>query len=275
MAIEVTKVIEFLGYDPKTIDSEDKFKELVEKDYIKRDEALKDETIVNTITGKRIGALETAFKKSLKSVGVDFENAELKDKKIEDYFTIAASKISTKIKEFEGMAGQTNDEAVKEWQDKYTKLEAKANDYKKSWESTQTEFDGFRTTVEEEKKTGKVKQYEQSAWAAYKWPAGIDELKKEGFVSYINKNYKIQLDETGQPFATDKDGNRIKSGKTHGAFKSLEEILVEEGTAKQVYAVTQAQGGFVDRVKAVQQQAQAQQQNISGRRIHPAAMKAI
>lgn len=276
MSIEATKLIEFLGYDPKTIDSEEKFKELVEKDYIKRDEAVRDEAIVNTVTGKRIGALETAFKKSLKSVGVEFENAELKDKKIEDYFTIAATKVSARIKEFEGKVSQTNDEAVKEWQDKYSKLEAKANDYKKSWESTQTEFDGFKTAAEEEKKTGKVKQYEQSAWAAYKWPAGIDELKKEGFVSYINKNYKIQLDETGQPFATDKDGNRIKSGKTHGAFKSLEEILIEEGTAKQVYAVTQAQGGFIaDRIKQVKQEAEKQQQNISGRRIHPSAVKAI
>lgn len=270
MAVEVEKLIEFLGYDPKTIDTEEKFKELVEKDYIKRTEVHKDETLVDSVVGKRIGSISTAFKKAVKDMGIELDSSELKDKKIEDYFTVAASKVSAKMKEFEGKAGQTNDEALKEWQDKYAKLESKANDYKKSWDSTQTEYEGFKAAVEEEKKTGKVKSYQEQAWSAYKWPAGIDELKKEGFVSYINKNYKVQLDEQGEPFVSDKDGNRLKSGKQHGAFKSLEEILVEEGTSKQVYAVTQAQGGF-----SAQRKQEYKPDPVPGRKVHPAAARAI
>lgn len=276
MSIEAEKLITYLGYDPKTIDSEEKFKELLDKDYVKRAEVHKDEALVDSVVGKRVGSISTAFKKAVKDMGIELDAAELKDKKIEDYFSVAASKVTAKLKEFESKQGQGNDEVVKEWQDKYSKLEAKANDFKKSWESTQTEFEGFKTTVEEEKKTGKVKQYEQQAWSSYKWPSGIDELKKEGFISYINKKYKVQLDETGQPYPTDVNGNRIKSGKTHGAFKELDEILVEEGTVKQVYAVAQqGAAGVAGRVAQMQQQAQQQQQNITGRRIHPAALKAI
>lgn len=270
MAVEVEKLIEYLGYDPKTIDTEEKFKEIVEKDYIKRTEVHKDDALVDSVVGKRVGSINTAFKKAVKDMGIELDAAELKDKKIEDYFSVAAAKVNARMKEFEGKIGQPNDEALKEWQEKYAKLESKASDYKKSWESTQSEFDGYKTSVEEEKKTGKVKQYQEQAWSSYKWPAGIDELKKEGFISYIGKSYKVQLDEQGQPFVSDKDGNRIKSGKTHGAFKSLEEILVEEGTAKQVYAVTQSQGSFPKQVKA-----EYKPDPIPGRRVHPAAAKAI
>lgn len=271
--MEINNVFEYIGLDPKEVTDIDKFKEKFDTAFIKRDAVEKDEAIVKAVTGKRIGHIETEFKQAAKAAGIEFEAGELKGKKVEELAELAFSKAKAKFKELESKAGQGNDEAVKEWQDKYAKLEGKANDYKKSWESTQSEYDGFKNQVEQERKDGKVKQYAESSWSNYKWPSGIDELKKEGFISFISKNYKIQLDETGNPFVSDKDGNRIKSGKTHGQFKTLDEILTEEGTKHGVYALTQ-QGAGAPRIEFARQQSQ-QPQPTQGRKLHPNAARAI
>lgn len=275
--MEPSKIIEYIGFDPKEVDSIEKFTEKFDASFIKRDSVIKDETIVNAITGKRIGSIETELKKQAKAAGIEFEDGELKGKKIEDLAEITFSKVKNKIKDLESKAGQGNDEVIKEWQDKYSKLESKANDYKKSWESTQTEFEGFKVQVDSDNKNRTVNQYIETSWSNYKWPSAIDELKKEGFKAYVGKHYKVQLDEQGQPFVSDKDGNRIKSGKAHGQFKSMDEILIEEGTKHGVYAVTNQQGSAAfmqDRIRATQQQQQQQQQQ-GGRKIHPNAARAI
>jgi len=64
----------------------------------------------------------------------------------------------------------------------------------------------------------------------------------EGFQAKIEKSYQIQLDEKEEPYVTDLKGERIKSTKRAGEFKSLTEVLEEEGMAAKVYAAANNKG---------------------------------
>jgi hypothetical protein len=66
----------------------------------------------------------------------------------------------------------------------------------------------------------------------------ISDLEKAGFNTIIESKYKFELDEQDQLYPVDaKTGERLKSSKQIGAFKSVDEVIMEEANAQKVYAV--------------------------------------
>lgn len=237
MAIESEKILGYLGYDPKEIDSEEKFKEKFDPDFIKRSEAIKDDKIYSAVVGKINGSLTSAIKQVAKSSGIEFEAGELKSNMPEEVMNIAFGKVQNKMKELEAKAGAGNDEKVKLWEEKYNKLESKANDYKKSLEATANELTTFKTNYETEKKQFKIESELERELAGFKWKAGASDLEKKGFIMDFKENHKLDLDEEGKFYVANAKGERIKSKNKASEFMNLNEVITNYGIEKKVYAV--------------------------------------
>lgn len=275
--MEAKEVIEYLGYDPKEIENIDKFKEKFDPDYIKKSEALKDDSIIKAVQGKYNGTIVTALKASARDAGIEFEDGEIKGKETVEVAKIAFSKAANKIKDLESKAGAGSEDLIKEWKEKVTKLESKYNDTKKSLDTTATEFETFKGSVEQEKKNYKKTSEFERAVSSVKWKNGISDIEKEGFITVFNKNYGIDLDDEGKVYVGSfKDGKleRIKNPKKANEWKSIEEVLTDFAIEKGVYAV--AQGAAGDPLKKLQQKPGAGVQSQSPQRAaHPRALGII
>ncbi len=237
MAIETEKILGYLGVDPKEIDSEDKFKETFDSTFIKRSEITKDPELYKDLVGKFNGSMTTKIKQVAKSAGIEFEQGELKSNMPEEVMNIAFNKVQSKLKELEEKAGAGNDEKVKQWEEKYSKLESKANDYKKSLETTANELTAFKTNYETEKKQFKIESELERELAGFKWKAGASDLEKKGFIIDFKENHKLDLDEEGKFFVANVKGERIKSKNKASEFMNLNEVITNYGIEKKVYAV--------------------------------------
>ena len=237
MAIETEKILGYLGVDPKEIDSEEKFKETFDSTFIKRTEITKDPELYKDLVGKFNGSMTTKIKQVAKSAGIEFEQGELKSNMPEEVMNIAFNKVQSRFKELEEKAGAGNDEKVKQWEEKYSKLESKANDYKKSLETTAGELTTFKTNYETEKKQFKIESELERELAGFKWKAGASDLEKKGFVMDFKENHKLDLDEEGKFFVANAKGERIKSKNKASEFMNLNEVITNYGIEKKVYAV--------------------------------------
>lgn len=268
MPVEAKELIEYLGYDPKEIENIESFKEKFDPDFIKKSEVSKDETLVNSVVGKRVVSIQTALKTGAKAIGIDLEGSEIKDKKVEDIASIIFGKIGTQFKTLEGQKGQGNEEATREWKEKYEKLEGRFNDNKKLLDSNVTELENFKSNIETEKKNYKITSTFDKAISQFKWKNGITDVEKEGFITLFNKAHKVDIDDEGVVFVGNEKGERIKNPKKANEFKNIDDLLVDFGTEKGVYAIGGTQktgvGQFVQQTKPNTQPAQ-------GRQAHPRA----
>ena len=73
-------------------------------------------------------------------------------------------------------------------------------------------------------------------------------MEREGFFARLNKEYRLELDETGRLEVLDTQGKRIPSTKQAHAFKSYEEVLEEQGRALGVWAENPQAGKPAGRV---------------------------
>ena len=276
MAIETEKILGYLGVDPKEIDSEDKFKETFDSTFIKRTEVTKDPEMWKSLVGKFNGAMTAKIKQVAKSAGIEFEQGELKSNMPEEVMNIAFNKVHGKLQELEEKAGAGNDEKVKQWEEKYSKLESKANDYKKSLETTANELTTFKTNYETEKKQFKIESELERELASFKWKTGASDLEKKGFIIDFKENHKLDLDEEGKFFVANAKGERIKSKNKASEFMNLNEVITNYGIEKKVYAVAgdqqqqQRKSIFGDR----QQQNQKEPAPLAVRQVHPRAQRA-
>lgn len=279
MAIELKDIpalFDYLGLDATKINSVDDFKTNHDTAFIPMASAENNPDVIKRVSGKIIGSLQTKMGQHFKSRGIEFKPEEIKDKILEDIVDLGLNKmteLSTKaLTEMEGKLGKPS-EQLAELQGKYGELEKKLKDKDTAILNVQTEFDGFKTQVFTEKKQGKVKQYKESAWGDFKWANGLNELMKEGFQSSIEKKYQVHLDENEEPYVTDIKGERVKSTKKSGDFKSLNEVLEEEGMAAKVYAAASNKPNTPPPFKPQQQQ-QAAAPGTPEPFVHPRAARA-
>lgn len=247
MAIELTNIYDYLSFDPKDLDTPEKFKAKFDEIYIRQSDAASDPAFIDKAFGKNILKTVTAAKKIAEGMGVELDKEQLKDKKFDEqiaYILTASVKAKEeKIKDLETKIGAPG-EAEKVWAEKYSKLESKLNDTTKLHTATVTAFDEYKTATETEKKTWAVTAANKELWGKAKFASGAKELEKVGFQAQFEKNFKWQIDETGNPFLGNEKGERIKSDLKQGQFKEPYEILESEAIKAGVWAVSDPKGAL-------------------------------
>lgn len=266
--MELKNVLETLGLEG--VKDLEAFKEKFQSKFITKDEAFNDEEIKGKITGKIAGAATTLIKRHF-----ELENAEIKDKKWEEVLEIGVSKLKNSLKELEGKAGQTNDEALKDYQAKLEKANKTISDFKEQNETLKTGLETSEKTWSE-KYLGLKKNNVLESAKSRLLPKlrEMTELERVGFEAAIKNNINIDFDEKDEIYVKGIDGKRIPNPNKMGAFLSLDEALeleaVKGNVIKKNNAGQQNPGLFQAPIK---QDNNTSPDSQNGRKIHPNALK--
>lgn len=215
---EVPELIKFLGLEE--VESLDKAKEVFETSFVKSD-------VMQKTVGKITGTLANTISKNLKSFGIEVSDDDFKKGKLED---VVAEKFGALSAEFEKLKSSkpAEGEEVKAWEDKYNKLKDEFGQVKQLHQITIKEFEGFKTQVQEREKKIKFDTAFENSTKSVKLDPTVNEYTVKGFKTAFFEKYKLDEDEAGNVVIKSSDGNRIKSAKKAGEFKSIEEVWDDE-----------------------------------------------
>lgn len=237
MAVELKDLGEYLGFTEdklKEFDTPDALKAEVDKQFIRRENALKDKEFKKAVTGELLGSIATKTKSIAKTYGIEFQPEEIKDQPVEKIVELSLSKLSiasqTALEEVKKQISKP-DEALKQWEEKYNKLNTSFADTNKLLEATKTEFTSFKEKTASEIKNAKLTFQEEQEFGKIEnlFKPNINEVEKIGFRSAIKSRAKFDFDDAGKMIVTDLEGHLIPNKNKHGEFMKPEEFLKEEG----------------------------------------------
>lgn len=221
MKIEAKEILEYMGVtdlgEDATIDT---FKEKFNGQFIRKDRAMDDDDIRSHYIGEQQRKFAQEVKRTAKESGIELSDDETK-LGVSDLVRLLPTKkdefYTQQMEELKKKANKPS-EQVAEWEEKYKSLQTKVSDYENmnnDLKSKLEESEGKFTTFQKEfKKTEAVK----GIWS--KANEFISEnatpLERQGFVSHINSNYTIDL-EDDKPIIL-KDGHRIPDPSKAGEF---------------------------------------------------------
>lgn len=234
MAIELKEVLAFTGIEAESIED---FKTNFEKTFLKKDAALKDKEFINSIVGKRLHGVSNKLKNQLTKYGVELDDEDVSKKPLEDLIEIGLDRYNAAtqgtITELTEKASKNSGEQTKALEDKYSKLESKFNDTKKSLTDLSLEYTTFKTKAADDLKGVKIQTIREQNLAKVPRRTDIEpktyELMWTGYENTLDKKYKIDLDENGKDYIADKaTGERLRNPAKAGEFLSIEEVFKQE-----------------------------------------------
>jgi len=234
MPIKPEEITAYLGIEA---DSMDQFKEKFDPEFVRKS-LIKDpksdvhKELFPLVIGKFAGTVQKDFIHGIKDMGIELAPEEVKDKKVEDIIKLGLEKAkdfySSKIADYESKVGQGKDEAVKEWETKYTKLTDKFTQldglHKTLQQTYESEKGGFQNQIKGIRLENIIAKENEKI----KWNTAAKPLEKDGFFANLEKNYKRDLDETGNLEIFDSKGQRIPNPAKAGTWMSYSEILKSE-----------------------------------------------
>lgn len=253
MAIESKDLIEYLGFKPEEVESLDDLKSKFSTDFIRKDAVVKDKDLVSQVTGKVIGSITTKLNTVVKDLGFELDENEIKGKKIEDVIGVFGNKAkdhyTAKITELESLASANNkDEAVKEWENKFKKIESKYNDTVNLLNTTKADYESKIQSYEGEKVAFKINHRKSEALKSVPFKDGLTELERKGYMSILDEEIGVELDETGVPYPiSKKDKSRIPNPKVSGTFMDFEDLFTQKAIELKLAKVTPSQPPIVQK----------------------------
>jgi len=231
MAITVKDIAGVLGY---TIEDEEKLvvedlTKFIDEKFIARDNVIKDDKLVNSIFGKKIGSLTT----KIKQIG-EFDAKEIEGIKIEELVDKLAEKHNKEVTALKEKSKDGNDKKLNDVTAELEKEKKAKDDFKKALEEKetyiQTKESEFANTFKSYKVNGTLNKIKSAL------PFIEDYQKKEvlktGFEALINAKYKFDLNEKDEVEAFTAAGERIKNPKKAGEFLKPEDVLLQEADAQ-------------------------------------------
>lgn len=279
MAIESKDILDYLGVDPSKVNSIDDFKTLHDTDFIKKSNIGADRELHGKIVGARVGTIQTALTKALKSYGVELKAEDLEGKKVEDIIELGLkgyADLSIKAQdELKAQIGSKPSEQLTALQTKYESLERKYNETEGLRKDLQTTLESTKTDYEGKLKGVKLDTLRNQSMGKVKFKQGMTDLEREGFNAIITKKYKTDLD-GDNIFVTDDKGERIKSTKKAGEFKTFDEVLEEEAAGAKLLAIANNKPNVTPpaRTFTAAPQTTGTEQNFNQRQVAPAAARA-
>lgn len=270
--MELKEVAEYLGLKEDDIKTMDDFKAKFDTTFIRTSAINEDFEPVKKIVGKIYGTLENEIKKVAKAneLELDFDSDELKGKKVTEKLKFAfeqyTGKTKTIIEELTTKASQGNDDKVKEWEKKYEKLNTKFTETDGLLKTTTSEFNQFKEIKERDIKNIHLNIKKDDIFKTAKFIPEVNEYTKKGFINEFQEKYSLDLDETGTPIITDKEGKRIPNPKVTGSFYDPADLLKEEMVKAKLYALND-DGGKKKPEQRQQQQQQNGQAKTNGRQV--------
>jgi hypothetical protein len=222
-----TELKEYLGVE-NDFDSVEQFKEYFSNEFIRK----KDTPDPKAMFGKRFGEMGVQFRKAFREkYNLDIPNSEYENKVFEDFILESIDKIvgekEAKLKDLETQITAPN-EALKEWESKYTSLEKRYKEDKNALKSVMDEYNQYKEVKNNEFKTFKVSLKEKDIFSKIPFRSDLKEVERIGFDNLLKTKYKFDVTENDEFIVTDSQGNRIPNPKTVGTYLSPEDIVKTE-----------------------------------------------
>lgn len=194
---------------------------------------------LNEKVGKITGTINSLAPKLFNEFGVTLTDEDFKGKKTEEVLQFAASKAAenykAKITELEARAsGQAGEEVLKQWEQKYTKLEKQLNEERSLKNDVATQFEQFKIGIENEKKSSKISHALENSLKEIKLDPTVNQLTIEGFKGLVKSKYIIDLEDDAPVIKDAKTGEKITSKAKAGTFMSIQDVLLKEATEQNI-----------------------------------------
>jgi hypothetical protein len=218
MSIETKEVLAFIGIEADSIDT---LKEQFNTKYLPKEEHVK-------TLGELNGKLTASIKKAGKEVGIELDATDIKDKSLTEIIPLFGERVKGKFTELEGHKSSTAEEIEAKYKGDLSTYQQKVNDLKQLNETLKSQFEGFKTEVETEKKTFKVDSYFDGAFGKLNFAESAGDFAKIGFKATVSQKYRFDLNDEGAPVVRDKEGNIVQSKAKAGTAATFDEVLANE-----------------------------------------------
>jgi hypothetical protein len=225
---EALEVVKFLGIEADTVDAA---KAAINEKWVPQDQHSK-------AIGELNGKFTHELTKVAKNLGVEVDKAEFKDKSTVEIPAIIGTKLQAKITELEGQKSATATEVEARFKSEIDKWKAKATDLEGLTASTAKQFEDFKSSVEAEKRNGRISAEFGAAFGKLPFSQAVSEFTKKGFEASVRDKYRFDLDADGAPVVRDTEGQAVKSKVNAGKYATYAEVIETEFKAvKELQAV--------------------------------------
>lgn len=229
MGVEAKDILSYIGIDPEKFESIDDVKKEFAGKFMTLDEAKQNDEIHQHVLGKRLGELETKFKGFVRDAGVEFDEGELKDKKLMDIMPMAFEKLNGKITKLnDDLKSASNahpDAKVKELSEALEKSKRAYSDLDQLHKTTVEDLTGKINEQSQSMQQFKIGVHQSKAMESIKFKDGMSEIEKRGFNALLSEKLKFDFDDQGSFIVTDASGQRIQSKDKAGDFASPEDAI--------------------------------------------------
>jgi hypothetical protein len=217
------EILNFIGIDK--VEDLDTFKVEFNSRFVPLNDAHNNPDIQQRVVGKRMTEITSKLADFGKSVGLDVTFDQLAKKKVEEVITDFKGSLSERLQELSNAANSGTDKRVHDLAKQLEEKDKSLNQFKEEWEKTANEFNAYKEQAASNIKSYKVNHQLDSLKSKIAWVDDINDIHREGFESYINKNYVFDLDENERLIVKDREGKFIPKKDKAGSFADPFEIL--------------------------------------------------
>lgn len=226
MPIKPEEAVETLGFDLSTFDDVDGFREALEKKFVARDQAVNDKDINSKVLGKFNSVLTRKVSKVAKELDIEVSEGTNPIDMI-DLLAPGITGLKSSANEWKEKAEKgLGEDVLKDWEKKLKAVEKERDIFKGQAVEVETKFNALNEEITTTKKRTVVDKEWDGAVSAITFHAGVDDLRKEGFLAKMKSKYKVELDDELKPSLKDAQGNPIKHPKKVGELLALKEALI-------------------------------------------------
>lgn len=212
---EAVEIVKFLGIEADTVDE------------VKA--AINEKWVAADSHSKAIGELNGKFTHELtkvaKGLGIEVDKSELKDKSTVEIPSIIGAKLQARFTELEGQKTASTAEIEAKFKGDVDKWKAKAADLEGLNANATKEFDAFKTSVETEKRNGRVSGEFSAAFGKLPFSQAVSDFEKKGFEAAVREKYQFGIDNDGSPVVRDTDGKVVPSKANAGKGATYTEVI--------------------------------------------------
>lgn len=222
MKIEAKDILEYMGVSDLGEDATiDTFKNKFNEQFIRKDRAMDDDDIRTHYVGEQQRKFAQEVKRTAKESGIDLSEDESK-LGVSDLVRLLPTKkdefYTQQIEELKSKSSKPSEQFA-ELEQKYNALKAKATDYENMTKDLSSKLEEKDNEIVTFKRDYKRNEVVKDIWSKANEfiSENASQLEREGFISHINKNYKIDV-EDDKPVWLTKEGHRIQDPNKAGEF---------------------------------------------------------
>lgn len=232
---EAKDLLKYVG-----IEDAENFKEQFPTKFLTVDSAITNETVIQKVTGKRLGEIAGKLHKVAKFLNPEISLDKFNEKKIEENIPEIENLLQTKFNELQESAKSGNDKKLNDALAQLAEKDKSISSYKELAEKEAAERERVTNEFQTGMKTYKINHQFEQYKSKLNWIDEPTDVQRIGFDTKIGSSYRFDLDEKENLIVLDKEGKPIPSKSHAGKMADPLEILDAELEANKLKKLNNA-----------------------------------